>query len=204
MCPVMDYCRASHHEAHEVAFLEQPAVAGAEKTVPKNDRAVERATTVFTEYEPFIRGVIHNQAEGKLDSEDLFQEFYLALVRNPIPEDVRDVRGYLYRAIRNHVISTIRFRETYSHLMKKYAREFRILINNQQARSASMDDERTKAEIDRLARHLPKREAQAFLLKFRDHCNLWEIAARMGVNRRTVSRYLSHSLRKLCRRLATE
>jgi RNA polymerase sigma factor (sigma-70 family) len=55
-----------------------------------------------------------------------------------------------------------------------------------------------------LSRLLQDREAQAFVLRYRDNCSIPEIAARMGVDRRTVSRYLAESLRKLRRDLAPE
>lgn len=170
----------------------------------KSDSAVQTATAIFVEHGEFIRAMLRYQAGDRGDIEDLYQEFYLALVRKPVPADVRDVKGYLYRAIIHHVIDAVRLHKTYSHKMKKYAKETRISINNQGMRNAFIDEEYKNAAIAGLARHLQEREAQVFVLKFRDDCNIREIATRMGITRRTVSRYLSESLRKLHRRLATE
>ena len=181
-----------------------PAVLGVRKTVEKNDSAVQRATAIFAEYGEFIRTVIRFQTGNKPDIDDLYQEFYLGLIRKPVPADVRDLRAYLYRAVINHTINAARARKTYAHTMKKYAKETRISINNQEPGNAFIDDEHTNAAVAGLVRHLPEREAQAFVLKFRDDCSILEIATRMGVNKRTVSRYLSESLRKLHRRPAAE
>jgi RNA polymerase sigma factor (sigma-70 family) len=172
--------------------------------VDKNDSAVCRATAIFDEHGEFIRIVLRHQAGSGLDVEDLYQEFYLALIRKPVPADVRDMRGYLYRAVVHHVINAARLRETYSHTMKKYAKETEISINTQGMENAFITDEHQSAAIARLARCLQEREAEAFVMKYRDECSILEIATRMGINKRTVSRYLSESLRKLQRRLAPE
>ncbi len=179
-------------------------MGGIHKAVGKDDSAVWSATAIFAEYDDFIHAVIGYQANGKLEVEDLYQEFYLALLRRPVPADVQDVKKYLYRAIHHHVISAIRYRETYSNAVKKFAEETKISINNRETRSAFIDEEQKNATVDCLARHLQDREAQAFVLKYRDDCSILEIATKMGIDKRTVSRYLSESLRKLQRRLAAE
>lgn len=184
--------------------LEQPIVVGVHKAVGKNDSAGWSVSAIFAEYDDFIRTIIRFQAGNKLDVEDLYQEFYLALIRRPVPADVQNMKKYLYRAIYHHVINAIRVRETYSHAIKKYAEETRISINNREPKCAFIDDEHKSAAVNCLARHLQEREAQAFVLKYHDDCSIVEIATKMGINRRTVSRYLSESLRKLQRRLAAE
>ena len=88
--------------------------------------------------------------------------------------------------------------------MKKYAKKFRIHVYIQPATSALLDTEEYDASIIRCLEHLHEREAQAFVLRYRDHRSIGEIAATMGVTARTVSRYLSGSIRKLRRRLAAQ
>lgn len=169
-----------------------------------NDLAVWAIAAIFEEHEEFIRIVLRHQAGNGLDVEDLYQEFYLVLLRNPVPADVRDLRGYLYRALVHHVINAARLREAYTHAVKKYAKERKISINNRDTRNALIEEEQQDAAISSLARGLQVREAQALVMRYRDDCSILEIATRMGINKRTVSRYLSQSLRKLQRRLATE
>lgn len=165
---------------------------------------VQKATAIFAEHEAFIRASISIHAGDRLDPEDLYQEFYLLLIRKPIPDDVRDIRGYLYRAIGHHVINVIRSGRAYSRTMKKYAEETRISINNEEPGNAFIDKEHQNATVAGLAHHLQDREAEAFVLKYRENCDIVEIAAKMGITRRTVSRYLSESARKLHRRFAAE
>jgi len=171
---------------------------------PDDDDAVERAVAIFNEYGDFIITVIRFQAHDKSWHEDLFQEFFLALIHRPVPADVRNIKGYLYRAIVHHVLDSVRVRQTYRRAMKKYSKETRIPINNRGAGVALIEDtEERNATIAYFARHLQEREAEAFVLRYRDHFSIGEIAARMGVNARTVSRYLSGSLRRLRETLTT-
>jgi RNA polymerase sigma factor (sigma-70 family) len=181
-----------------------PLVIGVHRAVEKVNPAVQAATVIFAEHGDFIRTVIRFQAGKGLDVEDLYQEFYLALIRQPVPSDVMNVRSYLYRVLIHHVIDAARRRKNYSHVLKKYAEETQISVNNRLARNAIVDEEQRSAAVTHLAGQLQDRRAQAFVLKYRDNCSLLEIAVKMGINKRTVSRYLSESLRKLRGRLAME
>jgi RNA polymerase sigma factor (sigma-70 family) len=117
---------------------------------------------------------------------------------------VENVKGYLYRTIVHHVVNAARLQESYARTLKKYAEEIEISVNNQGARIAFITDEQKNTVFAFLARYLQRRKGEAFLLKYRDDCSILEIATRMGINKRTVSRYLSESVQKLQRRLATE
>jgi RNA polymerase sigma factor (sigma-70 family) len=183
---------------HRSCLWEQPVVTGYRRRGRPSADAVRRAVAVFDEYGDFIRTVIRFQTHDQSWREDLFQEFFLTLLRKPVPADVRNVKSYLYRAIVHHILDSVRTRRTYRHAVKKYVKETRIPINNREAGTALIEDtEERNATIASLARHLQEREAEAFVLRYRDNFSIGEIAAKMGVNTRTVSRYLSESLRRL-------
>jgi len=171
-------------------------VAGVRRKGRHGKDAVEAATAVFNEYGGFIQAVIRFQTAGKFDPEDLFQEFFLVLVHKPVPPDVRNIKSFLYRAVVNHVLDLVRRRA-------RHGQETRISINNRAARNAFIKEEKGAA-VAYMVRHLQVREAQAFVLKYRDDCSIAEIAATMGVNKRTVSRYLSEGLKKLRKTMAIE
>jgi len=181
-----------------VAGVRRKAVVGG------NGDTVQMAAGIFREYGGFIRAIIRYQVHNKLDEEDLFQEFFLALVHKPVPADVREIKGYLYRAVVSHVVDSVRARGNYHRAVKKYVKENENFINNCPPRNAFIEDEERDATIAHYARHLPEREAQVFVLKYRDNCSNGEIAAKLGVDARTVSRYLSTSLGKVRRMLATQ
>jgi RNA polymerase sigma factor (sigma-70 family) len=126
------------------------------------------------------------------------------LIRRPVPADVRNVKSYLYRAVVHLILDSVRARDNYRRAVKKYAKKTGIPINNRFAGNALIEDtEERNATIAHLARHLQGREAQAFVLRYRDNFSIGEIATRMGVNARTVSRYLSESLKRLRETLTT-
>jgi RNA polymerase sigma factor (sigma-70 family) len=169
-----------------------------------NDR-VQRATAIFREYGSFIRTIIRTHTHDWSEQEDLCQEFYLALIRKPVPAEVQYIKSYLYRAVIHHITDSLRGRQAYRRRVKKYAEEVRISINNDPAGNVLVTDtEEMNARIAYFARHLQDREALAFVLRYRDNYSITEIAARMGVTARTVSRYLSASVRRLRDTLAAE
>ncbi len=167
------------------------------------NEAVQAATRIFSEHSSFIHAVIRFRAAGRFDPEDLFQEFFLTLVHKPMPPDIRNIRSFLYRAIFNYVLDRVRKQATYGRNLEKYAEEARISLNNRPSENAFIEEE-DKVAVSCLVRHLQEREAQAFVLKYRDNYSIAEIAATMGVNKRTVSRYLSEGLKKLRKTLAIE
>ncbi len=159
--------------------------------------AVRAAARIFEEHGGFIRTVIRFQAHNRSEEEDLFQEFFLALIRKPAPADASNLRSYLYQAIVHHIVDATRQRQAYHRLLKKYQRKTGIPINNQAARSAYIETDEKNAAIACCTRHLSQREAEAFVLRYRDNCSVDEIAAAMGVSVRTVTRYLSQGLNRL-------
>ena len=179
-------------------------MAGGRKNRKCREEMVRAAADIVTRHDGFIRGVIRFQNCSRFDEEDVFQEFFLMLIRKPVPPDVRCLRSYLYRAIVHHVVDRIRHQVNYRRNLKKYAEQIRIPINNRSVRNALPEDGQRDAALAYMVRHLREREAQAFMLKYRDNCSIGEIAARMGVERRTVSRYLSEGLKRLQRTLAIE
>jgi RNA polymerase sigma factor (sigma-70 family) len=185
--------------------LGQPVVAEVRRNGRLGGDPARRAAEVFNKYGDFIRAIIRYQTHDKSEVEDLFQEFFLTLIRKPVPADVRSMKSYLYRAVVNHIVDSARVRQNYHRAVKKYAKRTRISINSRPLRNVLIDDtEATNATVVCFARQLPEREAQAFVLRYRDNRSIREIAATMGVNARTVSRYLSESVRKLRKTLATQ
>jgi RNA polymerase sigma factor (sigma-70 family) len=195
---------ASHLAGGGCFWLGQPVVTEVRGNAGPGSDVVEAAAGIFAEYGGFIRAVIGFQTHHKSEEEDLFQAFFLALIRRPMPADVQNIKSYLYQAITNHVRDFVRRRARYCAAVKKYAKEIRIPINNCPAENVLIEDtEEKNAIIVSFARHLQQRQAQAFLLRYRDHFSIREIAVKMGVKGRTVSRYLSDSIRTLRKVLAT-
>lgn len=174
----------------------------------KNDRfraeAVAAAAAVFAAHDSFIRAVIHFLARNRLPEEDVYQELFLALVRSPVPGDVRSIRSYLYRAIRNTIVGFLRRQARQEENFEKYAEKTTIPINNCPPTDAIVFSDERASAFRYLTRQLPHREAEAVTLRYRYECSIADIASKMGVGKRTVSRYLSAGLKRLRRGLAIE
>jgi len=171
----------------------------------RQGEAVAAAVKIFAEHGGFVRNVIRLQVRDVSRREDVFQELFLRIVDQPVPPDVRNVRGYLYRAILRDVVDLAREQENTSRHLKKYARNNRISIYKSPSQNAIVEEmEDEHSVFARLTRQLRRREREAVTLRYRDNCSIAEIADRMGIGRRSASRYLTSALRHIRRNLAIE
>ena len=157
---------------------------------------VERATELFVEYGDFIRSIIHFHVRNKTEAEDLFQDFFLSIVAKPIPEEVRNVKGYLYKLITDSIKDAYRRIVRHRTRIRRYAECHLQLVESHPAASL-IDVEETTKMFDLIERNLPTKEALAVKLKFRDNCDTEEAAEKMGIKTRSVSRYVSIGLKKI-------
>ena len=158
---------------------------------------VERATELFSEYGDFIFAVILNQVGNDGQANDLFQDFFLSLVSKPISPDIQNIKSFLYRAITNDIIDAARRMEKYKTLMHKYAECLDYSINNGGPENALIETEEIHKMFKLIRGQLPRSEAEAITLRLRDNFSIKEVARRMNVNSRTVSRYISKGLSKV-------
>jgi len=170
----------------------------------RDEYAIRAATEIFGQHGEFIRNIIQFQVHDPGQVEDLYQEFFLALVRRPLPANVRNVRSYLYRALIHDMVDLTRRNEKYQQHLKKHAEEIRISINNDVPEDALLEAEEIRSVLAYLTRRLTPREAQVVTLRFRENYEISDIASELGVNRRTVSRYLCAGMGKIRRLLGIE
>jgi len=161
--------------------------------VPGN---VELAAEVFDEHGDFIRSIIHFHVRNKTEAEDLFQDLFLCIVARPIPEEVQNVRGFLYKLISDTIKDAFRRTNRYHIRIRKYADRHLHIIESHPAASL-IDVEETKKMFDLIERNLPTKEALAVKLRYKENCDTEEVAEKMGVKTRSVSRYVSIGLKKI-------
>jgi RNA polymerase sigma factor (sigma-70 family) len=160
-------------------------------------RNVERAAEIFSEYGNFILAVIRNQVGNNSQANDLFQDFFLSLVYKPISPDIQNIKSYLYRAITNDIIDAARRVEKYKTLTHKYAECLDYSINKSSPENALIETEEINKMFKLIGGQLPRSEAEAITFRLRDNFSIKEVAKRMHVNSRTVSRYISAGLSKV-------
>ena len=182
-------------------MVEKGVVTARENEISGN---VQRAAAIVFEHGDFIRSVIRHKIHDKSRVEDLFQDFFLSLTSRPIPQDVRSIRSFIYKAITNDITDRARSIERYQNLTHKYANFHNEPVNNQMVLDALIEKEQTEKMIELIRKRLPKRESRAINLRYGDDMCVGEVAGRMGVDRRSVSRYISAGLRKVRQFLALE
>jgi len=179
-------------------YLEQiriPLVTIEKKSVSVSN--VDCATDIYSKHGEFILSVIRYHAGNNNKIDDLFQDFFLSLVRRPIPPDVRNIRGYLYRAITSEIIDASRRVKSYKARMEKYAWNLNYSINRNTPENVLIEIEEINKMLKLIESQLPHSEAQAVTLRYKSDWSIEEVAKKMRVNNRTVSRYISSGLSKV-------
>jgi len=172
-----------------------PVVRVKKESVPPAN--VARAAEVFSKYGKFIFAVIRYQVKNDAQADDLFQDFFLSLVSKPLPEGIQNVKGYLYKAITNDIVDATRRVENYKARMNKYAECLNYSVNKNSPENALIEKEQTNKMFRLLEGRLRRSEARAITLRYRNSYNIKEVAEKMRVNNRTVSRYISAGLSKI-------
>lgn len=155
------------------------------------------AAKIFAEYGDFIYGVIRYKVENEAQANDLYQDFFLSLVSNPIPAGVKNIKGYLYRAITNDIFDAGRRMERYKALMNKYADYLSFSINKGNSKNAFINKERTNQIFGLIEGYLSPSEAKAITLRYKNSCSIKEVAKEMDVKKESVSRYICTGLKKI-------
>jgi RNA polymerase sigma factor (sigma-70 family) len=157
---------------------------------------VKMAAEVFGEYGDAIRAIIKFNVKSETEIDDIFQEFFLSIVRRPIPQSVQDIRGYLYKAVTNDIIDISRRNKSDRNRINRYAECRKYSINEDDPENLIIQAEEIKKVLQTIENSLPKREAEVVVKRYGRNLSTTDTAQRMSVNRRTVSRYLSVAIKK--------
>jgi len=158
---------------------------------------VDVAAKIFVEYGDFIHTVIRHQVKNETQADDLFQDFFLSLVASPLPAGVRNIKGYLYRAITNDIIDATHRVERYWNHVHKYSEYLEHPINKRTPENAFINVEETNKMFVLIKRRLTNSQYQAMALRYRTDHSIKEVAEKMGVKSTSVSRYISIGLKKI-------
>ena len=165
---------------------------------------VNAAYKVFTEHGSFIRAVIGSSVKNEAQAEDIFQNFFLALVHKPIPKGIGDVKNYLCKAIFNDIVDAGRKVERYRALVHRYSEQLNFSINTIGPENAFNIKEETDKLFELIKGRLRKSELRAVTLRYCGSLDTDEVAERMGVKNGTVRRYISVGLAKVRKFLTVE
>jgi RNA polymerase sigma factor (sigma-70 family) len=164
---------------------------------PEIRKRVGLASEVFDRYGDEIRAIIHFNIKDETKADDIFQEFFVSIVRKPIPSGIQDIRGYLYRALTNDVIDVSRQIKNHRDHIHKYAECRKHSEIPQDPQKTAILMEGTKKMFQLIESRLPKREAEVVVQRYGHGLSIKDTAEKMNVNKRIVSRYLSAAMKKM-------
>ncbi len=162
---------------------------------------VKSAVEVFDRYSDTIRDMIRFQSNDTSHADDIFQDFFLSLVRKPIPPKINNMKRYLSKALRNDIIDAKRRKTNYHERISRYARTPRPAPKQKIPPHILIQSEQFKIILALIKKELRPHEANALMYRFIHNLDIADAAEKMNINKRSFSRYLCVALKKM-RRLA--
>jgi RNA polymerase sigma-70 factor (ECF subfamily) len=160
------------------------------------DNGLEKTEKIFAEYGEFILSVIQAKVQDSEVVDDLFQDFFLSLVRRPLPDDIKNIKAYLYRSIINDIIDYTR-RTKYRKLETSYDELQGNIATDASAENDLSNKEQVGKIYHLIDQKLPSSESTAVKLRYKENQNISEISKRMNITKRSVARYVSSGLRTI-------
>lgn len=158
---------------------------------------LELASQIFDGYSDFIYSVIYAKVQNEEKADDIYQDFFISLISKPIPPSIKNIKGFLYRAIYNDITDSYRRVDRYKTNMKKYNQKIKTTINKSPSRNAFKEKEEIKEMLRLIHEQLPSSCSQAIILRYGDNLSIKEVAKKMNVKSSSVSRYISKGLKML-------
>lgn len=154
--------------------------------------------SIFEQYGDFLQKVVGFEVKDDHLARDILQDFFIKLMERPLPDDIRDMKSYLFRMIQNDIRNAYRRLTRYKEHLESY-REYRTITDRRREHADRKMGELQDVErlLDMVNLWLPQRERQAIVLKYVHGYNSEQIAAEMGVKPRSIARYISVGLKKI-------
>jgi len=166
-------------------------------TDTKTARNMKLASEIFEEHSDTIRAAIRFHVNDKSSIDDIFQEFFLSLVKRPIPQKVENIKGYLSKAVKNDVLDAAFQAKSCHQRNCKYTQ-----MHTERFESPSPDDLASHAEavsqlLDIIKERLYQHEIEAVMQRYLYDRDIDEGAETMGISKRSFSCYLSTGIKKI-------
>ncbi|AYL94375.1 RNA polymerase sigma factor [Mucilaginibacter celer] len=155
--------------------------------------------SAFAEIYNRYKFILHNHAWNKTrntaEAQDALQEVFSTLWAKRETINIgTNLSGYLYSAVRNHILNNIAHKEVQS----KYVSSIQQFSNN----NSTLTDHRVrenlfKALIEKEIAALPPRMREVFELSRKQHLSHKQIAEIMGTSEQTVKKQMTNVLKVL-------
>lgn len=158
---------------------------------------VQAAAEIFAKYGDQIHAIIQFHVKDSSRTDDLFQDFFVSIVQNPIPPHIEDVETYLYRALTHDFIDVRRRTSNYLDGVQKYAEARKYELTQDDPQSNIMHVEATEQMLRLLEKQLSKREAAVLWHRYGNGLDTADTAKETNMDKRSVTRYLSLARKKI-------
>lgn len=144
---------------------------------------------LFQEHGDFLMRVLLRYLPEQ-DALDVFQNLCLKAVTHGFPDNVEDIRPYLYRSAKNAVIDYQRRASTYGRKIQEYSEHRPPKPGTDPAMEVMRSNLLMKA-FEMIEAHLSPSVNKVFIGKYQQNLSHHEIAKNMNITKSTVDRYLS-------------
>lgn len=160
-------------------------------------RRVKKAKEIFDEYGDDIRAIIEFCVKDKHTTEDIFQDFFVSVVENPIPPDIEDVRGYIYKTIVNDSIDRIRRARIRREGIQRYTQYSRESKRQKEPQNVLIMAEEVERMFQLIESRLPPHQARAILQWYGIRRTASCTDANLKIDERSLARYVSEAIRTM-------
>ncbi len=160
---------------------------------------VKIAENIMAEHGHYIKAVIGCKIKDDASINDLYQEFFLSLIAEPLPKDIKNIQSYLYVRIINDIGDFLRKNRKYETDQKKYLNFFNFSVHKNEPKYASIKEDQIEQVFELAERLLPPAEVKALKLRYKDGESYEKIAAEMDLKKVSVRKYISRGLGKIRR-----
>jgi RNA polymerase sigma factor (sigma-70 family) len=125
-------------------------------------------------------------------------------VYRPPSENVKNIKGYLYRAIINDIIDSRRRAERYQNQIHNYAEYISYSAAEDNPEKVLIKMEEMNKMFRCIETQLQRYEAKAVILRYKKNYKIKEIAKALDINNIAAWRYISTGVRKIRRFLGND
>jgi RNA polymerase sigma-70 factor (ECF subfamily) len=168
-----------------------------EITPRESHERVGRISEIFHKYHDKIYSIILFHINDKSEADDIFQNLFLCFLRNPIPAGTKNVMAYIYKTITNDVFDLIRKRKKYQGRLSRYAEKQKYISGASNPENIAIQAEEIQKLFNLIEKRLPRHQAQVIHLRYIKEYTTFETARHMGIDEKTVSRYLWAGLKQV-------
>jgi RNA polymerase sigma factor (sigma-70 family) len=166
-------------------------------TNPQPNENKDFADEIFEAYGGFIYKTICAQIKDESQANNLFQSFYLHLITYLRPRDLKNMKAFLYRSISRFILAFHRNQKKERELLHAYAKQKFNEKKDERPEKTLINAEEAAKMLTLIQNTLPKRESIAITERYKHGREISEVANILGVNVRSVSKYISSGLSKI-------